>query len=343
VSKAKPGVNRQWTLERRPMGDIRDGDLVFGHGTIPKAEPGQVVVRNEWLSLDPTNRIWMADFHSYLPPVPLGAPMRGIVVGQVVDSGTDSLRPGQFVMGLGSWSDYSCELASNFSVVPELPGISRKDVFGTYSYSGTTAYFGLLDIAAPRIGETLVVSGSAGAVGCLVGQLGKAWGCKVVGIAGGADKCRWLTEELGFDASIDYKSEDLDQRLREICPEGVDIFFDNVGGPTLNTLLGRLNLFGRVVQCGMISTYNAEMTSEGPSNYPLILLHRLRVQGFLIFDSIARFPEAFRALRKLHLEGRLKWRYHEVEDLSLADPAVRLLYKGGNTGKMMVRVTDLSS
>lgn len=334
-------INRQWTLARRPQGDIRDGDLVFGETTIPKAGPGQIVVRNEWMSLDPTNRVWMADIHQYLPPVALGAPMRGFVVGQVVESACESFQPGQFVMGIGSWSDYSCELASNFSIVPEVPGVSRKDVFGQYSVSGPTAYFGLLDIAAPKIGETLVVSGAAGAVGSLAGQIGKAWGCKVVGIAGGADKCRWLTEDLGFDAAIDYKSENLDQRLQEICPEGVDIFFDNVGGPTLNTLLGRLNLYGRVVQCGMISTYNAEMTTEGPSNYPLILLHRLRVQGFVILDSMSRYPEAFRAMTKLHLEGRLKWRYHEVEDLSLADPAVRLLFKGGNTGKMIVRIAQL--
>lgn len=330
--------NRQWILTRRPVGDIRDGDLVFREDPIPKAAKGEIVVKTEWLSLDPTNRIWMSEMDQYMPPVPLGAPMRGFVVGKVVDSGADAFAVGSYAMGIGSWSDYSCAPAAGFSPVPEVPGISRKDVFGQYGIVAPTAYFGLLDIGAPKIGETLVVSGAAGAVGSIAGQLGKAMGCKVVGIAGGQDKCDWITRDLGFDAAIDYKSSKVEQRLRELCPEGVDIYFDNVGGQTLNTVMGQMNLFGRIIECGMIAIYNKDGHDGAPPNYPLILMNRLRVQGFIVIDSAARYPEAIRALTKLHLEGRLKWRYHEVEGLEQADQAVRMLYKGQNSGKLMIKV-----
>jgi NADPH-dependent curcumin reductase CurA len=332
--------NRQWILKRRPSGEIRDGDLVFETHPVPKAGEGQVVVRNEWLSLDPTNRIWMSEMDGYMPPVPLGAPMRGFVYGKVVDSGASAFPVGSYAMGIGSWSDYSLEPATSFFPMPAIPGISPKDVFGQYGIVAPTAYFGLLDIGAPKIGETLVVSGAAGAVGCIVGQLGKAWGCKVIGIAGGKDKCDWITQDLGFDAAIDYKKENLDERLRALCPEGVDIYFDNVGGETLNTVMSRMNVYGRVVQCGMISIYTKDGHDGAPSNYPLILMNRLRVQGFIVIDPMFtyRYPEAYRAITKLHLEGRLKWRYHEVEGLEQADQAVRMLYRGQNTGKLMVKV-----
>ncbi|MGH8516084.1 MAG: NADP-dependent oxidoreductase [Panacagrimonas sp.] len=334
--------NRQWILARRPVGDIRDGDLTFREEAVPKAGKGQVVVRNEWLSLDPTNRLWMSDAEQYMPPVPVGAPMRGFVVGKVVDSGADAFEVGSYAMGIGSWSDYSCEPVAMMSPVPDVKGISRKDVFGQYGIVAPTAYFGLLEIGAPRIGETLVVSGAAGAVGCIAVQLGKAWGCKVVGIAGGKDKCAWVKDDLGADAVIDYKHENVAERLRSLLPEGVDIYFDNVGGETLNTVMGQMNLFGRVIQCGMISSYNNKGGYDVPGNYPLVLMHRLRVQGFIVIDYAARFPEAIRALTKLHLEGRLKWRYHEIEGLENAEKAVRLLYTGGNTGKMMIKVADVA-
>lgn len=336
-------TNRQWILTHRPVGDIKDGDLVWREDPVPKAKKGEVVVRTEWLSLDPTNRLWMSDADQYMPPVPLGAPMRGFIVGKVVDSGADAFAVGSYAMGIGSWSDYSVSPAAMLSPVPDVKGISRKDVFGQYGIVAPTAYFGLLEIGAPKIGETLVVSGAAGAVGCIAVQLGKAWGCKVVGIAGGQEKCDWIRNELGADAVIDYKKEkDLDKRLKELCPEGVDIYFDNVGGETLNSVMARMNLFGRIIQCGMISSYNNEGGYDVPKNYPLILMNRLRVQGFIVIDYAARFPEAIRALTKLHLEGRMKWRQHEIDGLEQADKAVRMLYTGGNTGKLMVKVADPS-
>lgn len=334
-------VNRQWILSRRPVGDIRDGDLVWREDPVPKAKKGEVVVRTEWLSLDPTNRLWMSDADQYMPPVPLGAPMRGFIVGKVVDSGADAFEVGSYAMGIGSWSEYAVTPAAMLTPVPEVKGIPRKDVFGQFGIVAPTAYFGLLEIGAPRIGETLVVSGAAGAVGCIAVQLGKAWGCKVVGIAGGKDKCDWVRNELGADAVIDYKHENVKARLQDLCPEGVDIYFDNVGGDTLNTLMAKMNLFGRIIQCGMISSYNNEGGYDVPKNYPLILMQRLRVQGFIVIDYAARFPEAIRALSKLHLEGRMKWRQHEIEGLEQADKAVRMLYTGGNTGKLMIKVADV--
>ncbi|MGQ0698762.1 MAG: NADP-dependent oxidoreductase [Panacagrimonas sp.] len=334
--------NRQWILTRRPVGDIRDGDLVFQTNPIPKPKKGEVVVKNEWLSLDPTNRLWMSDMDQYMPPVLLGAPMRGFVVGKVVDSASDAFPVGSYATGLGSWSDYSCEPAAMLSPTPEVPGISRKDVFGQFGIVGPTAYFGLLEIGAPKIGETLVVSGAAGAVGSIAVQLGKVWGCKVVAIAGGKDKCDWIRNDLGADQVIDYKSQDVDKSLRGLCPEGIDIYFDNVGGDTLNAAMGQMNMYGRIIQCGMIAVYNKDGHDAAPSNYPRILMKRLKVQGFIVIDYAARYPEAIRALAKLHLEGRLKWRHHELEGLEQADKAVRMLYTGGNTGKLMIKIADPS-
>ena len=330
--------NRRWILARRPEGEIKDGDLVLRTDPVPAPSRGEVVVKTEWLSLDPTNRIWMSDIPQYMSPVALGAPMRGIICGTVVKSASHSLAEGAAVMGLGTWSDYACAPAAMFSLVPEIKGIPCKDVFGQFYLVGPTAYFGLIDIGAPKIGETLVVSGAAGAVGSIAGQLGKALGCKTVGIAGGAKKCAALTRDYGFDHAIDYKGENIKERLRETCPDGVDIFFDNVGGDTLNAVLRRMNLFGRVIQCGMISVYDTDGKGAAPSNYPVILMQRLKVQGFIAFDHIARYPEAYRALAKLRLEGKLNWRFHDIDGLENAADAVRMLFKGQNTGKLIVKV-----
>ncbi len=332
--------NRRWILARRPAGEIKDGDLVFRTNPIPNPAKGEVVVKTEWLSLDPTNRIGMSDIPQYMPPVALGAPMRGLICGTVVKSASDSVAEGAIVMGLGTWSDYACVPAAMVSPVPEIKGIPRKDVFGQLYLVGPTAYFGLTEIGAPKIGETLVVSGAAGAVGSIVGQLGKALGCKAVGIAGGKEKCATLTRDYGFDHAIDYKNESIEQRLREVCPEGVDIYFDNVGGETLNTVLAQMNLFGRIVQCGMISVYDSEGAGAAPSNYPLILMQRLKVQGFIVLDYAARYPEAFRALAKLRFEGKMNWRFHDIAGLENAEKAVRMLFKGQNTGKLIVKVAD---
>jgi NADPH-dependent curcumin reductase CurA len=331
--------NRQWILNHRPEGEIKEGDLVLKESAIPTPREGEVLVRTTYLSLDPTNRIWMSDMDQYMDPVKVGDAMRGITAGEVVESRSPAFKPGDKVMSLGSWGDYDVLPAAALTPAPDLPGIAFRDVFGIFYLVGPTAYFGLVDIGAPKIGETLVVSTAAGAVGSIVGQLGKALGCRVVGIAGGAQKCAWITRDLGFDAAIDYKSEDVASAVRKHCPNGVDIYFDNVGGPILDAVLGQMNLFGRVIECGLISMYNATEAVPGPTNYTRILMKRLKVQGFIVIDYLARYPEAFRALAGIHAQGKLKWALHEVEGLENAVDAVKLLYTGGNTGKLLVKIT----
>lgn len=330
--------NRHWVIARRPVGDLAKGDLEFRRGPVPKAGKGEVVVRNQWLSLDPTNRLWMQEADTYLPAIKLGEPMRGFVVGEVADSGAEQFPVGSRVMGIGSWSDYSRAPAAHFFPMFEVPGATPKDILGYYYHIAPTAYFGLLDIGQPKIGETLVVSTAAGAVGSIACQLGKVWGCRVIGIAGGRQKCDWLTGELGLDGAIDYKSEDLAARLRALCPKGVDVFFDNVGGAMLNTVLDQVNLHGRVVLCGSISAYNKDGRDQTPGNYLRLIVQRIRAEGFVVLDYLQRYPEALRAIATLHDSGKLKWRYHDVERLEDADEACIALYKGQNHGKVMVRV-----
>jgi NADPH-dependent curcumin reductase CurA len=331
-------VNRQWILTRRPVGNIADGDLILKESAIPTPADGEVLVRTTYLSLDPTNRIWMSDMDQYMEPMRVGDPMRSIAMGEVVDSRAARFKIGDVVMTLGSWSEFFTAPAASLSVPPKIPGVEPKALFGIFYLMGPTAYIGLVTLGTPKMGETLVVSAAAGAVGSLVGQIGKALGCRVVGIAGTKNKCDWVVDSLGFDAAINYKSEDVHAVLRKHCPAGVDVYFDNVGGEILNTVMGQMNLFGRIVECGLISMYNATAALPGPSNYPRILMKRLKVQGFIASDSIARFPEAYRALTHLYAAGKLKWRLHEVRGLENAANAVKLLYDGGNNGKLLVKV-----
>jgi NADPH-dependent curcumin reductase CurA len=330
--------NRQWVLERRPEGALRGGELRYTTSAVPKASTGQIVVRNEWLSVDPTNRLWMSEKESYLPALALGDPMRGFVIGKVTQSNGAAFDVGDSVMGIGSWSDYSCGPASNFFASFKVPGVSNKDLLGYYYHIAPTSYFGLREIGQPKIGETLVVSTAGGAVGSIVVQLGKLWGCKVIGIAGGRDKCDWIVGELGADGAIDYKSEDLAARLDALCPEGVDVFFDNVGGTQLATVVERMNLQGRVVLCGSVSSYASEGQERTSYNLLPLIIKRVRMEGFVVLDYLPRYSEAVRALGILQNSGKLKWRYEDFDDLRDAETAMLNLYAGKNRGKVIVWV-----
>ena len=332
-------ANRQWILNRRPVGAIADDDLLLRESPVPVPGDGEVLIRSRYLSLDPTNRTWMSDIDGYMEPVPLGAPMRGLAMGEIVASSAATARPGELVMTLGTWADLFVAPAASLSRVTDLAGVSPRDYFAIFYLMAPTAYIGLVEIGTARSGETVVVSAAAGAVGSLVGQIGKALGCRVVGIAGGPAKCRWITGELGFDAAIDYRSEDVGAALRHLCPNGVDVYFDNVGGEIMDTVLGQMAVFGRIVECGMIASYNATGTDPGPRNYGRILMKRLRVQGFIVTDYGNRIPDAHKAMHALHAAGKLKWRVHEIEGLEHAVDAVRLLYSGGNRGKLLVKVS----
>jgi len=330
-----------WRLARRPVGDIADGDLHFREEAIPDLRDGQFLVRVGYLSLDPTNRIWMSDMEQYMPPVGIGDPMRGGVVGRIIASRNPGFPEGALAAGLGEWASHLVTDGTGMSLFPELPGLSLAAGFGTFGVVGPTAYFGLLDIGRPQPGETLVVSAAAGGVGQIVGQIGRIKGCRVIGIAGGPDKCRFVTEELGFDHAIDYKSQDVGAELDRLAPEGIDINFEQVGGPIMSAVLARMKLFGRVPLCGMISGYNATEATEEPGRWSMILMRRLTIRGFIVTDFAPRFGESFQALAGWMMEGKVKTRQDIRPGLDKADETVKLLYSGGNFGKLLVEVSAL--
>jgi NADPH-dependent curcumin reductase len=335
-------MNRHvWRLAKRPVGDIADSDLQYREEPVPELEDGQFLLQVGYLSLDPTNRIWMSDQEQYMPPVGLNEPMRGGVVGRVLASRKPSVPEGTLMAGLGEWASHMVSDGAGMSAFPEIPGITIPQAFGTFGVVGPTAYFGLLDIGQPKPGETLVVGAAAGGVGQIVGQIGKLKGCKVIGIAGGAEKCRFITEDLGFDAAIDYKGEDVGAALDRLAPDGVDINFEQVGGPIMSAVMDRMKLFGRVPLCGMISGYNATTASEEPGRWTMILMRRLTIRGFIMTDYAPRFPEAFQALAGWMLDGTVKTRQDIRPGLENARDSVKLLYSGGNFGKLLVEVSTL--
>ena len=331
-------VNRVWRLRKRPVGMVGDDVLSLEQEAIPEPGDGQLLMRLNYLSLDPTNRIWMSDMDQYMPPVALGDPMRGVVCGTVVESKHPGFAAGDIVSGLGTWADYQVGVPGMLNKMPPLGSVSVADAFGLMAVVGPTAYFGLMDLGAPKAGETVVVSAAAGAVGSIVGQIAKIQGCRAVGLAGSDEKCRWIVEDLGFDAAINYKTEDVAAALKRTCPQGIDVYFDNVGGDILDACLKQMNLFGRIPTCGLISQYNATGEVPGPKNYPMILMQRLKVQGFIVLDYAARYPEAIGALGQWLQSGQLKFRVDMHDGLENAVKTLRKLYTGENQGKLMVRV-----
>jgi len=305
---------------------------------IPQPGAGEILVRLNYLSLDPTNRIWMSDMDQYLPPVALGAPMRGVICATVVQSRAAGFAPGDVVSGLGMWADYQLAAPGALARMSPVEGASLAEAFGLFAVVGPTAYFGLLDVGKPKAGETVAVSAAAGAVGSLVGQIARIKGCRAVGLTGSDAKCRWLTEELGFDAAINYKREDLSAALQRACPKGIDVYFDNVGGAILDACLQHMNLNGRIPTCGLISQYNATSAPAGPKGYGIILMKRLTVQGFIVLDYAPRFREAIGALGQWMRQGQLQFRVDVHEGLENAVTALRLLFTGENRGKLMIHV-----
>lgn len=333
-------TNRVWRLRKRPVGDIADDVLSLEEEPIPEPGNNEFLWRLNYLSLDPTNRIWMSDMDQYMPPVDLNAPMRGVVCGTVLKSNHPDYAEGAVVSGLGTWADYQIGTPETMSPMGDLGGVAPVDAFSTFAVVGPTAYFGLLDVGQPKTGETVVVSAAAGAVGSIVGQIAKIKGCRAVGLAGTADKCSWIKDELGFDAAINYRAEDVPQALAAACPTGIDVYFDNVGGEILDACLKLMNLGGRIPTCGLISQYNATEPVPGPYNYPMILMQRLRVEGFIVIDYAARSPEAIAALGQWMAEGKLKVRTEIVDGLENALQTLKKLYTGANTGKLMIRVYE---
>lgn len=331
-------INRNWVLVQRPVGEAFDAALKLQELPVPEPAAGQILVRTLYLSLDPANRGWMAG-PTYIPAVPLGGPMWGGVMGRVIKSNSDRFKEGDVVGGFGSWSDYCVLPADQANKIPEtgLPLTAAQALFGG---AGGTAYVGTVDVGQVKAGQTFVVSGAAGSVGSLAGQIAKNLGATVIGIAGSADKCRWLTEELGFDFAIDYRHEDVKRRLAEIAPNGVDVYFENVGGAVGNAVLANLAKGARVALCGLVSQYNADDNPIDGFNLLPVLLKGGTVQGFILLDYMHRLGEASATLGKWLAEGKIKYHADVVDGLENALTAFKTLFTPGaaHKGKLMVRV-----
>ncbi len=331
-------MNPQWRLVARPEGVFKPSDFRLVEQQTPALEAGQVLVRVVYLSLDPTNRGWAAG-DTYLPAVELDSVMRGIAVGRVEESRAPGLAPGDVVHGMFGWQRYAVVDAANLTRLPPIP-LPLSAHLGLLGHIGLTAWVGLLEIGQPREGETLVVSAAAGAVGSLVCQIGKIKGLRVVGIAGSEEKCRWLTEDLGVDAAINYRRIPVRPGLKLACPAGIDVYFDNVGGAIQEAALAFINNNARIVLCGMIAQYNAPAPPPGPSNLGNLLVRRARMEGFIVLDHAEKAARAMADLVAWHQAGRLSYRLDVVDGLENAPRAVNRLFDGTNAGKLVVRVSD---
>jgi len=330
-------INRQLVLQARPKGMLAPGDLRLKEVQLPELKDGQALARVKYLSIDPTMRVWMAG-DSYLPAVAIGEVMRAGGFAEIIESRHPNYKKGDRVTGITGLQDYVVIDASAkqfLQKVPKIPFVSDTVFLGTLGINGLTAYFGM-EIAAPKKGETLVVSAAAGATGSIAGQIGKIRGCRVVGIAGTDEKCQWITRELGFDAAINYKQADWKAKLAAAVPNGIDIDFENVGGEIMNTVLELMNLHSRVILCGLISGYNKE--DFALASLGTVLVKRLRVEGFIILDYASRFMEAATQLGQWKMFGKIKDRETIVEGLEKAPEAINMLFTGGNTGKLIVKV-----
>ncbi len=337
-----PAVNRQVRLASRPVGLPTRENWSIVDAPMAEPAPGGVLVKTLMLSLDPAMRGWMNEGRSYIEPVGLGEVMRAGGVGRVVASNTPAFAVGDHVSGaLGVQQFCALDEAGlrKAGLVRIDPSLAPPEKWlNALGMPGMTAYFGLLDVGRPKAGETVVVSGAAGAVGQTVGQIAKIKGCRVVGIAGGAEKCDFVVRELGFDACIDYKSGSVRDGLKQHCPKGVDVYFDNVGGDILDTVLTRINLKARIVICGAISQYNNTTPVKGPSNYLSLLVNRARMEGIVVFDYAARYPEAVRDIATWMKEGRFKSREDVVEGIDTFPETLLKLFEGSNFGKLVLKV-----
>ena len=335
------GVNRQVVLRRRPVGLVRPDDVELVTTELPELAEGEALIRTDAVGIDAAVRTWLDDAPGYLPPVQIGEVVRAATVGEIVATRCPAYEVGDVVTSLGGFADHSIARDDLFTTVMGRPSdgtadIDRAALLAVFGSTGATAYFGMHDIGKPQPGETVVVSAAAGATGSIAGQIAKAAGARVVGIAGTDEKCAVAVDEFGFDACINHRTADLASALREHCPDRVDVYFDNVGGPILDAVLGRLAMHGRVVLCGVISSY---VTGEhpGPANYVKLLAMRGRMEGFNTMDNWDRYDEANAELRRLLDAGAIHYRTHDFDGLEAAVPALNALFEGTNIGKTLLR------
>ncbi len=331
--------NKQYRLAARPVGVPKDSDWEFTTGDIPSAADGEVVVKVHYVSLDPAMRGWMNDAKSYIPPVGLGEVMRAGTVGEVVESKNPGFAVGDYVTGYHGVQQYGKSDGKDLvKVDPKLAPL--ESYLGGLGMPGLTAYFGLLDVGAVKEGDTVLVSGAAGAVGSMVGQIAKIKGARAVGLAGGADKCAYVVDELGFDACVDYKSPDFLANLKEPLKGGVDVYFDNVGGDILDIALARLNRHARVAICGAISQYNNTTPVKGPANYLNLLVQHARMEGFVVFDYAKQYGEGVKELATWYSQGKLKFREHVDTGIENFPTTFLKLFTGENFGKLVLKVSE---
>lgn len=330
-------MNRQVTLAARPVGFPKESDFALVETETPEPGPGEVLVRNQYLSVDPYQRGRMSEARSYAKPVQIGEVMTAQTVGDVVESNDPRFVPGDEVVGTLGWQEYATAKGGTIrKAVGGAPLQANLHVLGT---NGLTAYFGLFDVAHARAGDTVVVSAAHGAVGQVVGQLAKIGGCRAVGIAGGPDKKRELTELFGYDAAIDYKNDDVDAGLKDACPQGINVYFDNVGGEITDAVMRRLAFGARIAVCGQISQYNATEQAHGPRNLGALIVARARIEGFLINDFVHRFGEALPRLGQWLVEGKIRYTEDIVEGIEHTPEAFFRVLRGDNRGKQLVKLT----
>ncbi len=332
-------MNRQLTLARRPEGLVEADDFTMVETPRPVPGDGEAVMRTLYLSIDPTVRTWISDARSYFPPVEIGEVVRCPGTGVIVETAIDAYAIGDLVYSLPGWQDYAI-VRDDLFTTRLAPGTDPLPALGVFGNNGITAYIGLVDVGRPVAGDTVVVSAAAGATGSIAGQIAKILGCRVVGIAGRDDKCRWVVDELGFDACVNHRAPDFPAQLKAATPRRIDVYFDNVGGPVLDAVLARLAPHSRVVLCGAIAVYTAEHKPPGPSNYLELITARARMEGFNTFDHWDRFGEITAQLKAWTDTGRLAHREHVVDGLEHAPEALNMLFTGDNLGKLVVKVAD---
>jgi NADPH-dependent curcumin reductase CurA len=332
-------TNHQFRLAARPVGLPKRSDWNYTEEPVRDPGPGEVLIKIQYISLDPAMRGWMNEGRSYIEPVKIGDVMRAGAVGRVLASQNPDFKPGDHVFGVLGVQEYAISDGKGLNKID--PNLAPLPVYlGALGITGLTAYFGLLEIGKPVAGETVVVSGAAGATGMVVGQIAKIKGCRAVGIAGGRDKCDYVVRELGFDACIDYKSENVLESLHRHCPKGINVYFDNVGGQILDAALACLVRHARVVICGAISQYNATSPIHGPENYLSLLINSARMEGFIVFDFASRYAEGVRELATWRAQGKLKSREDVVEGFQTFPETLLKLFSGENFGKLMIKVAD---
>ena len=332
-------TNQKWILKERPNGLVKKSDFDLIEEEITDIKSGEILVKNSYLSFDPTQRMWLTDLPGYLPPVQIDEVVRAGGVGEVIESKNDDYKVGDLVMGLVGWQQYcvsSCKPEERLRIVPNIvPMPTLLNVLGT---TGITAYYGLVELGKPKKGETVLISGAAGATGSVAAQIAKIHGCKVIGIAGGEKKCGWLKEECGIDHVIDYKNSDVKVELPKIATEGIDIYFDNVGGPLLEDVIWYININARILLCGAISSYTSNDISPGPMNLFNLIIKRATIQGFLVLDYLPKAENAINDISAWLMEGKLKHIEDIQEGLENCPDTLNRLFTGKNYGKQLLKI-----